>query len=65
MATVANDKEQDRKFCEIAREPECDVSEPQFESARSQVGWQKPMIDQGKLRKRMDGLAHEIGKKTE
>ena len=62
MGTVADDKDRDRK---IARELECDVSEEQFKSGRRQVGRQKPMIDQGKLRKRMDGLAHDIGKKPE
>jgi len=65
MAMVGDDKDRDRKICGIDREPECNVSEEQFESARRQVGPQKPMIDQGKLRKQMDGLAHEIGKKPE
>jgi len=65
MALVGNDTDRDRKSCGIARELESDVSQGQFESGRGQVERQKPMIDQGKLRKRMDGLAHKIGSKPE
>jgi hypothetical protein len=47
------------------KERVCDVSEKRPDPALSMIARQKPMIDQGKLKQRMDRLARAIGRKTE